>query len=455
MEQVGLDFVAQNSRKVFTVGEITAAVRSLLEGEFFDIRVEGEISNTNKASSGHYYFTLKDEHAQIRCVCFRQNAVYLDPKPADGLKVLVRGRVGVYEIRGEYQLYVESLEPKGLGALQLAFEQLKKKLTAEGLFEEDRKRPLPFFPRRIGVVTSPTGAVVADIVRVIERRFFGISISLYPVRVQGEGSTGDIVRALNYFSEFKSVDVVIVGRGGGSLEDLWSFNEEAVARAIVRSSVPVVSAVGHQTDFTIADFVADVRSPTPSAAAEMVIRPKADFEEMVRGGSYRLEQTLRFKIAQWYRRMNQNGFERTKGLLRSQLSEYWQRCDEQSFHLRQALTEQLRSADQSLHIVKNSLISRDIRVSIVRSRSKFETLHRCLEPTLRRHLKKLVALLNSLDRQLENLSPLGILKRGYAIVHDQNGAVVLESRQTVVGDSLQIRLHRGKLRVRVDERNPH
>ena len=253
MEQLGLDFAAQAERKVFTVGEITAAVRDLLEGEFFDVRVEGEISNTRKAPSGHFYFTLKDEDARIRCVCFRQNALYLKLKPSDGLKVLARGRISVYETRGEYQLYVESLEPQGLGALQLAFEQLKKKLAAEGLFDEDRKRPLPVFPRRIGLATSPTGAVVADMIRVIERRFWGLRIVLYPVRVQGEGAAGDIVRALDYFRATDAVDVVIVGRGGGSLEDLGPFNEEAVARAVAGSTIPVISAVGHQTDFTIAD----------------------------------------------------------------------------------------------------------------------------------------------------------------------------------------------------------
>ena len=454
MEQLGLDFAAQAERKVFTVGEITALVRDLLEGEFFDVRVEGEISNTRKAPSGHFYFTLKDEDAQIRCVCFRQNALYLKLKPSDGLKVLARGRISVYETRGEYQLYVESLEPQGLGALQLAFEQLKKRLAAEGLFDEDRKRPLPVFPRRIGLVTSPTGAVVADVIRVIERRFWGLRIVLYPVRVQGEGAAGDIVRALDYFSATESIDVVIVGRGGGSLEDLWPFNEEAVARAIAGSTIPVISAVGHQTDFTISDFAADVRAPTPSAAAEMVIRPKADFEEMLRGLRDQLRQTMRFRIALWDRRMNQTGLERAGGLLRGKLSGGWQRTDEQGFRLRQAIGQRMRVAEGRLRTADASLIARDLRLSMARSRSRLEGLGGRLEPALRRRLERAVAVLDSLDRQRENLSPLNVLERGYAIVQDQGGAVVRESVQAEVGDPLRVRLHRGGLRVRVDERDP-
>ena len=452
MEQLGLDFAEQIERNIFTVGEITAAVRDLLEGEFFDIRVEGEISNTRKAPSGHFYFTLKDADAQIRCVCFRQNALYLKLKPIDGLKVLARGRISVYEARGEYQLYVESLEPQGLGALQLAFEELKRKLAAEGLFDDDRKRPLPVFPLRIGLVTSPTGAVVADVIRVIERRFWGLRIVLYPVRVQGEGAAGDIVRALDYFSATESVDVIIVGRGGGSLEDLWPFNGEAVARAVAASTIPVISAVGHQTDFTIADFAADVRAPTPSAAAEMVIRPKADFEEMVRGLRAQLRQTMRFRIALWDRRMNRTGLERAAGLLRGKLSGGWQRSDEQGFRLRQAIGERLRSAENRLQSADASLMKRDLRLSMARSRSRLEGLGGRLEPALRRRLERAVAALDSLDRQQENLSPLNVLERGYAIVQDRGGAVVRESARTEVGDALRVRLHRGRLRVRVDER---
>ncbi|MBG99070.1 MAG: exodeoxyribonuclease VII large subunit [Solibacterales bacterium] len=451
MQQGDLHFDTRNDQKIFTVCEITAAIRDLLESEFFNVRIEGEISNTRKASSGHYYFTLKDEHAQIRCICFRQNAAYLKSKPVDGLKVLARGRVGVYEIRGDYQFYIESLEPQGIGALQLAFEQMKKKLAAEGLFDDERKRPLPFFPQRIGIVTSSTGAVISDMVRVMERRFQGLIISLYPVRVQGQGSIGDIVEALDYFSSSKSVDVVIIGRGGGSLEDLWTFNEEVVARSVARSAVPVISAVGHQTDFTITDFAADVRASTPSAAAEMVIRPKSDFEEIVQGFHHQIDQSMRFRIALWHRTLNQTGFEQAKSLLRSKFSASWQRCDEQGFCLRQAITRHFRNSEHSIRTAKDSLMSRDVRLSLARARSRLESLSNYLGPSIQRHFEKLGIVLDSLDRQRENLSPLNVLGRGYAIVHDDKGIVVRKSNQTTVGDSLQVRLHRGRLRVHVDE----
>ena len=237
----------------------------------------GEVSNLRAAGSGHLYFTLKDETAQIRAVCFRNQARYLKFKPQDGLAVIARGRLSVYEARGEYQLYVEFLEPAGLGALQLAFEQLKQKLAAEGLFDPARKKPLPVLPRVIGVVTSPTGAVIRDILRVLHRRFRNINVLIYPVKVQGEGAAQEIAQGIEYFNRNAPVDVMIVARGGGSLEDLWAFNEDVVARAIAASNIPVISAVGHETDFTIADFVADLRAPTPSAAAELVVRAQTGF----------------------------------------------------------------------------------------------------------------------------------------------------------------------------------
>src|SRR6202140_4623706 len=269
MEQMALAWGP--TRKTFTVAELSARIRDLLGSEFDDVWVAGEISGCKMATSGHCYFTLKDQEAQVRCVCFRTSLRYLKFKPQDGVAVLARGRIDVYEARGEYQLLVEALEPQGHGALQFAFEQLKKKLAAEGLFEAGRKREIPRLPRRIGIVTSPTGAVIGDITQILSRRFPGLHIRLYPALVQGEGSVEAVVRGLEYFSSSKWPDVVIVARGGGSLEDLWTFNEEAVARAIAACSVPVISAVGHATDYTIADFVADLRAPTPSAAAEMVV----------------------------------------------------------------------------------------------------------------------------------------------------------------------------------------
>ena len=258
-------------RHIWKVSELTVRIRDLLEGAFRDLWVEGEVSNFRAAQSGHLYFTLKDEKSQIRCVCFRDQVRGLKFRPEDGLHVTVRGSLSVYEPRGEYQIYVTHIEPVGLGALQLAFEQLKKKLAAEGLFDAGRKKPLPVLPRCIGVVTSPTGAAIRDILRVLKRRFPNVHVSLYPVKVQGEGAAAEIVRAIRHFNRGSVVDVLIVARGGGSFEDLWAFNEEIVARAIAESEIPVITGIGHETDFTIADFVADLRAPTPSAAAEIVV----------------------------------------------------------------------------------------------------------------------------------------------------------------------------------------
>ncbi len=272
MSQLQFNLIPE--RKVWTVSELNARIRELLSAAFANVWIEGEISNFREAQSGHLYFTLKDESAQIRCVCFRNSAIRLKFRPEDGLHARLRGSISVYDARGEYQVYVEHIEPVGLGALQLAFEQLKKKLDAEGLFHADRKKPLPMLPGRIGVITSPRAAALRDILRILRRRFPNARVLIYPVRVQGDGAAEDIVRALTFFSARAAADVLILARGGGSLEDLWPFNEEKVARAIAASLIPIVSAVGHETDFTIADFVADVRASTPSAAAEIVIRER-------------------------------------------------------------------------------------------------------------------------------------------------------------------------------------
>src|SRR5215475_9921742 len=261
-----LQFNLQPDRRSLSVSELTARIRDLLAKNFNDISVEGEISNCREAQSGHFYLTLKDEKAQIRCVWFKQQMRGVKFRPEDGLKVTVRGSISVYEPRGEYQIYVESMEPAGRGALQLAFEQLKKRLEAEGLFDPKHKKPLPLLPSRIGLITSPKGAAVRDVIRILKRRFQNVHVTLFPVRVQGEGAAAEIVRALRFFNQRQNVDVLILARGGGSLEDLWAFNEEVVARAIFDSQIPVISGVGHETDFTIADFVADVRASTPSAA---------------------------------------------------------------------------------------------------------------------------------------------------------------------------------------------
>src|SRR6266436_840518 len=323
-----LTFNLMPERRAFTVTELTAKIRDLFARNITDIWVTGEISNCHEAQSGHIYCTLKDERAQVRCVCYKNQLRLMKFRPENGLHVTVRGSISVYETRGEYQIYIESIEPVGLGALQLAFDQLKKRLEAEGLFAAERKKPLPMLPRCIGLITSPTGAAVRDVVRILRRRFHNVQLTLYPVRVQGEGAAAEIVRAVQFFNRQQTVDVLILARGGGSLEDLWAFNEETVARAIAQSTIAVISGVGHETDFTIADFVADVRASTPSAAAELVVQTRREFDKHVMDMRARLEGSLRYRLLELSRRVHaltaRSGFRRPQDLLRQQR----QRADE-------------------------------------------------------------------------------------------------------------------------------
>src|SRR5256884_3062082 len=340
MEQFVLQFGPE--RRVVTVSELNAAIRGLLDREFFDVWVSGEISGTRLAASGHYYFTLKDEESQLRCVCFRSTARFLKFKPQDGAAVLARGRIDVYEARGEYQLQVEALELHGYGALQFAFEQLKKKLAAEGLFEQARKRPLPPYPARIGIVTSRRGAVISDMLHILSRRFPGLHIRLFPAQVQGPGSIEEVCRAIQYFSRSGWAEGVIVARGGGSLEDLWTFNEETVARAIAASGPPVISAIGHETDFTIADFVADLRAPTPSAAAELVIRTREEILGQIAALRHKLAQLVRYRLAMDWSRFRQQGVEPAHSLLERAVGRRLQRIDELQYRLRDPLRLRVR-----------------------------------------------------------------------------------------------------------------
>ncbi|MGH6797723.1 MAG: exodeoxyribonuclease VII large subunit, partial [Roseiarcus sp.] len=336
-----LQFNLQPTRRALTVSELTARIRDLLGKNFTDIWVEGEISNCREAQSGHIYFTLKDDRSQVRCVFFKQQQRGIKFRPEDGLKVTVRGSISVYEARGEYQIYVENIEPIGLGALQLAFEQLKKRLEAEGLFAAERKKPLPMLPSRIGLITSPRGAAVRDVVRILRRRFPNVYLTVYPVRVQGEGAATEIVKALKFFNQKKLVDVLILARGGGSLEDLWAYNEEVLARAIAGSEIPVISGVGHETDFTIADFVADVRASTPSAAAELVVQTRREFDKHIADLRETLASLVRYRLLDLSRRVHElsarRGFRRPLDLLRQQR----QRADEMTSRLALGLRAEL------------------------------------------------------------------------------------------------------------------
>ena len=359
MTQPSLNF--EPVRRIYTVAELSLEIRNLLEKRFPDVWVSGEVSNLRVAGSGHLYFTLKDETAQLRAVCFRNQARYLKFKPQDGLAVIARGRLSVYEARGEYQLYVEFIEPAGVGALQLAFEQLKQKLAAEGLFDPARKKPLPVLPHLIGVVTSPTGAVIRDILRILRRRFPNINVQIYPVKVQGEGAAQEIVQGVEHFNRRTAVDVIIVARGGGSLEDLWAFNEEVVARAIAASKIPVISAVGHETDFTIADFVSDLRAPTPSAAAELVVHRKQDFAAEIDARARHLKQMVRLKLSEVRQVLTEFSLNQVFQTVATRIAERAQRVDDGVGELERGMRTRLHTARQESLRASSGVVRYDSR----------------------------------------------------------------------------------------------
>lgn len=443
MDQFAFEFAPR--RQVYSVSELNAAIRAALEQEFPDIWVSGEISGVKLAASGHYYFTLKEREAQVRCVSFRSAHRYWKFKPQDGLAVLARGRIDVFEARGEYQLIIEVLEPQGHGALQLAFEQLKKKLAAEGLFETTRKRQLPRYPRRIGIVTSPRGAVISDMVQILSRRFPGLHIRLFPALMQGDGSVEEICRALDFFSRSGWPELVILARGGGSLEDLWSFNEERVARAIVRCAMPVVSAIGHETDVTIADFVADLRAPTPSAAAEMIVCTRQELLDRITGCRQKLLHSIRYRMALLTRRWQQQGIDRPLGLLHRAIGRQAQRVDELEFRLRDRLRTILERNARSHRSLAGRLRFFDLRPRFAADHRRLDAAHAAALQSIRWQLAARRGRVEQLSAKLSQLSPLRILERGYAIVTDHSGAVIKESSAAPEGSAIHIRLGHGRL----------
>ena len=440
-----LTFNLQPQRRSLTVSELTARIRDLLAKNFPDVSVEGEVSNCREAQSGHIYFTLKDDKAQVKCVWFRQQMRGVKFRPEDGLKVMLRGSVGVYEARGEYQIYVESLVPAGRGALQLAFEQLKKKLESEGLFDARHKKSLPLLPSRIGLITSPAGAAVRDVVRILRRRFPNVHVLLAPVRVQGEGAAGEIARAVKFFNQRQQVDVVIVARGGGSLEDLWAFNEEVVARAIFESAIPVISGVGHETDFTIADFVADVRASTPSAAAELVVQTRREFDKHIVNLRAALGEQLRYRLLVLSRRVHElgarRGFRRPLDLLRQRR----QRADEMTARLAHGLRARLEQSRRRLTSAHLRIARFDFRARIATVRRRLDQQSSELGLRAERMLRVRRERMERLRLQLEERGPLKVLERGFAIATDASGNVLRSSEGVAVGDAVTIRLHRGKL----------
>ncbi len=444
MEQIALNW--EPVRRAYTVSELSGELRGLLLENFTDIWVSGEISGTKLAASGHYYFTLKDQAAQLRSVCYKMTARYLKFKPQDGVAVLARGRLDLYDARGELQLVVESLEPQGHGALQFAFEQLKQKLAMEGLFETARKRPLPPLPERIGVVTSPTGAVIRDILEILERRCPGRHIRLYPAQVQGEGAAEQIASGIDYFSESGWAEVVIVARGGGSMEDLWAFNDERVARAIASCSVPVISAVGHETDFTIADFVADLRAPTPSAAAELVIATRASLLDRLEAGEAKLRQAARLTLALSGRRLAIQIMEPAR--LHRAIGRRMQRLDELDYRLRDSGRAAIDRRKRTLDDLRLRLGQMDVRLRLAEARRRLEASEAQLRQRMRLELTHAGAALAPLEAHLAQLSPLKILDRGYAIV-ERDGKLVKAPEEVPKGSNVRVRVAQGEFRAKV------
>jgi exodeoxyribonuclease VII large subunit len=441
------------ARRVVTVSELTGALRELLETTFPEIWVEGELSNAKVWTTGHLYFTLKDSGAQIKGVMFRSALRYLKFKPEDGLHVVVRGRISVYDPKGEYQLVAEHVEPKGFGALQVAFEQLKKKLAADGLFETSRKRPLPSLPRRIGIVTSIDGAALRDIIRVLQRRYPNAHLVIAPCRVQGDNAAGEIVRAFRQIGRIQGVDVIIVARGGGSLEDLWAFNEEKVARAIAASPVPVISGVGHETDFTIADFVADVRAPTPSAAAELVVRRKDDFCSFIDRLGERLDGAIHARIGRLESRVNVLVARPGYAGFRGRLAMRGRHAAELTADLRQAVAATLTRRERRHQGLARALEQFHPRHRLATVRARLVAREGSLAKALTRRLHLVDSRLRSAIGRLESLSPLAVLGRGYAVAWDESRTHILRDAATVdVGDRINVTLANGDLGCRVEKK---
>ena len=434
---------------IFSVGELNSVIRQKLEGEFAEIWVRGEISNFKPHTSGHYYFSLKDEDAQVSAVMFRGHNAKLKFRPENGLEVLVKGKITVYEPRGNYQVFCEFMEPVGAGALQKAFEQLKAKLQAEGLFDSARKRPLPKYPRHIGLVTSPTGAAIQDILNILRRRYRSARVTLAPAIVQGDKAADSIVAALQMINRVPDIDVLIVGRGGGSIEDMWCFNEEKVARAIAASRIPVVSAVGHEIDFTIADFVADLRAPTPSAAAELVAKSATELIEKIQNQKARLWQAFKAKMLGLATQLD--------GLLKRlvsperRLQELAQRNDEVITRLEAAMFRYLAERARYVELVRQKMGNPRERLARLSQRAEMAIVR--LKSLWQRGVEQRVSRVTQAMGRLDALSPLRVVERGYSIVERADGKtqlIVKSTDEIKTGDLLRIRFAKGEAQARVE-----
>lgn len=444
------DFV----RPPWKVHELVFEIRGRVEKEYRDLRVEGEISNLRQASSGHVYFTLKDDQSQLPVVMFRGKARLLKFTPKDGLEVQVRGGISVYEDRGQLQLVAESMEPRGKGSLQVAFEQLYALLKEEGLFESERKRTLPMYPRMIGVITSQKGAVIHDILNVLARRHSRAHVLLYPVAVQGEAAVSEVVDALAWFQKNPCVDVLVVARGGGSPEDLAAFNSEGVARAIAASTVPVVSAVGHETDFTIADFVADLRAPTPSIAAEIITDAQYRVEEYIELLAARLERAVGYQRMHAREQFAQLNASAVFAGVQHGLARRQQRVDELRFRLESSWEKRYSAVAQRTAMAQANLMRQDIRRQMTLHAERLRALQIGLGHAWNAYSERCRTRAGRATDRLRALSPLAVLDRGYALVYDGNGNLIKTSNSLHVGDPLRLRFAHGHAHAKVTELEP-
>ena len=440
-------------RKILTVSELTSRIKDLLENNFALVWVTGEISNFRIPASGHYYFSLKDQSAQINAVMFRGQNASLKFEPEDGMQMNGMGRISLYEPRGTYQIILEYLEPSGLGALQAAFEQLKTKLAQEGLFDQAHKKTLPFLPNKISLITSPTGAVVHDILNILARRFPNIAVEIIPAKVQGQSAEKEIIDAIALLNEKNDADVAILARGGGSLEDLMPFNTEGVVRAIAASNIPIISAVGHETDVTLADFAADLRAPTPSAAAEIAVPVKVELREKIFDLQHKLigalETFLRFqrtRVADFTQRLKDP---------RRKIQDLRLRLDELSSRLLHAISQDIRFRREQMVRQRESLYYQSPHSRLVKFNSKLEHIRHNLPLSMNIYLSKLRANLEKNSSHLNALSPKSILKRGYSITRTLPEERILRDASSVAtGQSVEILLWRGSVQATVDKPSP-
>lgn len=449
---MGFNFRAPD-RRVWKVRELVAAVRTHIEREYSNAWVEGEISNFRSPESGHFYFTLKDGNAQIKVVMFRSSARLLRFRPADGLLVVVRGRITIYEDRGELQIAAEYIEPKGAGSLQLAFEQLKSQLEAEGLFAPERKKPLPTLPRRIGIITSPQGAALRDILNIVRRRHHSANVLIFPAQVQGDAASAEVASGVRFFNRHDIVEVIIIARGGGSAEDLAAFNNEGLARAVAASEIPVISAVGHETDFTITDFVADLRAPTPSAAAELVIRSRQEIEEQAFALHQRLTRAMRYRLLigrQALTELAQHGaFARMMELIRQRQ----QKLDDLTHRMELAQRMRFEKMRRQLETVSAAIRHCDLRLVLSATRKELEIQTTALVSVMRNVLLQRRVRSERLQTVLQSLSPLAILDRGYALVFDAKGKLLKDPAQVSIGDEISARVAHGTIQASVTKKN--